>query len=209
MEEPVIHKKVIILGDSGSCKTSLGVTLKEGGFPTEYVPVCFENMSVEASKDGVKYSFNMWDVTCGEDGDRVHLLAYPQSDLCVLLYPIDSPTSHKRITSKWIPELVEHLPGVPWVLVATKIDLREHQPTLDRLNDLHQRGTVTTEEGQDLASRHGASGFVEVSPLTGYGMKECLTAWLDAFAPTSPTRSKSKPSRPGNNDKTNESCILQ
>ena len=204
----VQQKKVVVIGDGAAGKTCLGITLNEGNFPAEYVPTAFDQMTIQAPKDGVDYAFNLWDTAGGEDYDRLRPLSYPQTDLFVILYSIANPASYDNITSKWVPEITHHMPGTPWVLIGSKADLRDDQELLARLNDRFQRGAMTTEEGELLASHHGASGFVEVSALTGYGLRECVAAWLHAVTAPAPKLRKRKPARPQNNVERNVLCTL-
>lgn len=57
--------------------------------------------------------------------------------------------------TQWIPEISHHCPGVPFVLVGNKLDLRDDSETIERLS---ARGLspITKEMGEDLARRIGA-----------------------------------------------------
>jgi Ras-related C3 botulinum toxin substrate 1 len=75
------------------------------------------------------------------------------------------------VQSKWLPELQLHAPGVPFVLVGTKIDLRDDRETVAKL--LQKRLAPTTaEHGAKLARDLGALAYVECSALTQKGVKQ-------------------------------------
>ena len=62
-------------------------------------------------------------------------LSYPDTNIVVLCYAINSPASYENINFKWIPELRKHLPEIPILLVATKVDLREDDAAMQALTD--------------------------------------------------------------------------
>lgn len=71
---------------------------------------------------------------------------------------------------QWYPEVSHFCEGVPLILVATKIDLRNDPATLALLR-AQGRLPVQTVQGQALARRIGAH-YVEVSAFKGWGVKE-------------------------------------
>lgn len=48
---------------------------------------------------------------------------------------VRSRASFENVKSKWLPEIRHHAPGVPFILVGTKIDLREDGETLEKLRE--------------------------------------------------------------------------
>lgn len=73
-------------------------------------------------------------------------------------------------TQKWIPEIRHHAPGVPTILVGTKLDLREDPITVQRLKE--RRFTpITYSMGLQLAKEVGAVRYVEASSKTQKGLK--------------------------------------
>lgn len=174
------HKKVILLGDGGTGKTCFGLTLEYGQFPADYVPPTFESVTFSYVKDGVDWSLYFWDTPGNEELDRLRPLSYPQTDLFVILYSVVNLTSFDNITAKWVPEITLHMPGTPWILVASKTDLRDQQETVKRFQESYHRDPITTEEGQALASLRGAASFVEVSSLTNHGLQEAKKQMVNA-----------------------------
>lgn len=84
-----------------------------------------------------------------------------------------SKASFQNIKTKWIPEVFHHCPGVPCVLVGTKIDLRDDSDVLEKLK---QRGEepVTVEQGKNMAKDIGAVDYLECSSLTGKGVRTVI-----------------------------------
>lgn len=76
-----------------------------------------------------------------EDYDKLRPLSYPQTDVFVILYDISNRPSFEHVITKWVPEIksypVAHFlfapplicvtvcPTTPYLLVGTKVDLRE------------------------------------------------------------------------------------
>ena len=70
---------------------------------------------------------------------RLRPLSYPDTNVIVLCFSIISPASFQNIKQKWVPELRQHCPNVPIVLVGTKLDLRTDEQINEQLGerDLH------------------------------------------------------------------------
>lgn len=89
---------------------------------------------------------------------------------------------HERGTSltrfpQWYPELQVYAPTTPFVLLATKIDLRDDP---DTIKHLQAQGTspITYEQGQALAKDVGAAIYCECSAAKLQGVSEPFTAVL-------------------------------
>jgi GTPase SAR1 family protein len=94
----------------------------------------------------------------------------PTTDADTYLSIAFSPSSFENVTHKWFPEIQHHAPGVPFILVGTKLDLREDEETLDRLRE-KRLAPVTEAEGMKQATDLGAYKYLECSALTQKGLK--------------------------------------
>jgi len=65
-----------------------------------------------------------------------------------------------NVKTKWVPELKHYSPDVPYVLVATKIDLRQGQAT-----------TVSEAKGRQLSNEIGALAYLECSARANTNIK--------------------------------------
>lgn len=63
-----------------------------------------------------------------------------------------SRASFENVKSKWLPEIRHHAPGVPFILVGTKLDLREDEDTLEKLRE-KKMTPITTEQVRDSRVR--------------------------------------------------------
>ena len=166
----MIPVKLIMLGDGAVGKTSMLITYTTYTFPEEHIPTVFDNYNVTVVVDDTKVNLGLWDTEGGEDYDRLRPLLYPQTDVFVICYSVTRRQSFENISSKWQPEVRQFCPGVPYILVATKTDVREDSEQCDRMR---RNGTdiVTTEEGIELAKQIGAAAFVECSSIQQKNLK--------------------------------------
>ena len=63
----------------------------------------------------------MWDTAGQEDYERLRPLSYPDSNVILMCYSIDSPDSFDNISDKWNPELRYYCPKTPIILVGKGI----------------------------------------------------------------------------------------
>ena len=99
-------------------------------------------------------------------------LSYPQTDVFFLCYSIIHPGSLENIRRKWQPEIQHLCPGVPFVIIGTKLDLRDDPDYIARLAEQKLK-PVTYEQGLELAKSVGALFYCETSSLTRKGVT-CL-----------------------------------
>eukprot|EP00730_Choanoeca_flexa_P004290 TRINITY_DN11652_c0_g2_i4.p2 TRINITY_DN11652_c0_g2~~TRINITY_DN11652_c0_g2_i4.p2 ORF type:complete len:135 (+),score=17.00 TRINITY_DN11652_c0_g2_i4:363-767(+) len=68
-----------------------------------------------------------------EDYDRLRPLSYPDTNVLLICFSVDNPDSLENVPYKWVPEVRHFCPGVPFVLVACKMDLRDDQGVIAEL----------------------------------------------------------------------------
>lgn len=162
--------KCVVVGDGAVGKTCLLISYTTNSFPGEYIPTVFDNYSANVMVDGKPINLGLWDTAGQEDYDRLRPLSYPQTDVFLVCYSIISPSSFQNVKQKWVPEITHHAPGVPFLLVATKLDLRTNTEALEQLK-AKGLSPVTEDEGKQLRQTLGAVEFIECSALTQAGLK--------------------------------------
>ena len=131
----------------------------------------------------------LWDTAGQEDYDRLRPLAYPQTDIFLICFALNNPTSYENIKSKWIPEVRHHMPDTLFILVGMKSDL-QLQPSEHTIIPNYRQ------EAYDL----GAVAYCQTSSLLGHGVDECMnTALLHAMQ--SINRSKASRSKAWSSNK--------
>ncbi|KAF7360433.1 Cell division control [Mycena venus] len=118
-------KKLTILGDGAVGKTCIIISYTTGTFPGQYVPSLWDTYATDVKIQGETYTLALWDTAGGKDYDRLRPLAYPQTDVFLICFNVAWPFSFENIRDKWVPEVRHYCPDVPFLIVATQIDLRD------------------------------------------------------------------------------------
>ena len=113
----------------------------------------------------------LWDTAGQEDYDRLRPLSYPDTDVILMCFSIDSPDSLENIPEKWTPEVKHFCPNVPIILVGNKKDLRNDENTKRELMKMKQE-PVRPEEGRAMADKINAYNYLECSAKTKEGVRE-------------------------------------
>jgi len=173
-----IRIKLVVVGDGAVGKTSLLIRASTGEFPTEYLPTVFENYTMQL-KHGPKDEtvlLHLWDTAGQEEYDRLRPLSYPRSDVILLCFSTISQVSFESVKQKWWPEVHHYIANIPYILVGTKIDLRETNTP-----DAHtgKVNPVSTEQAQQLAKEIGCVKYMEICSKDGRGVREVLNDAID------------------------------
>ncbi|NP_001171845.1 ras-related C3 botulinum toxin substrate 2-like [Saccoglossus kowalevskii] len=163
--------KCVVVGDGAVGKTCMLISYTSNAFPGEYIPTVFDNYNAGFVVDGIPVSLGLWDTAGQEDYDRLRPLSYPQTDVFLVCFSVVSQSSYENITSKWYPELTHHCPDVPYILVGTKVDLREDKEVIRKLAEVG-KAPLKKETGEKLASKISAAKYMECSALTQKGLKQ-------------------------------------
>uniref|UniRef100_A0A0E0L9R4 Uncharacterized protein n=1 Tax=Oryza punctata TaxID=4537 RepID=A0A0E0L9R4_ORYPU len=145
--------KCVTVGDGAVGKTCMLICYTSNKFPTDYVPTVFDNFSANVVVDGTTVNLGLWDTAGQEDYNRLRPLSYRGADVFVLAFSLVSRASYENVMKKWLPELQHYAPGVPIVLVGTKLDLREDK---HYLLDHPSLVPVTTAQVLSPAPMHSA-----------------------------------------------------
>jgi len=174
-----MQKKVVVVGDGTVGKTSILHSYAYNTFPKEYIPTVFDNYETDVMVNGTRYELHIWDTAGQSDYDRLRPLSYPHTDAFLLCFSIANEASYQNIIDKWYPEVTHYQPGVPILLVGTKIDLREdknRKPPCLKPND-----------GEKMRDKIKAVKYLECSALTQQGLKavfdEAILAALEKPKP--------------------------
>ncbi|KAF3426908.1 hypothetical protein E2986_07592 [Frieseomelitta varia] len=166
-----IRKKLVIVGDGACGKTCLLIVFSKDQFPEVYVPTVFENYVADIEVDGKQVELALWDTAGQEDYDRLRPLSYPDTDVILMCFSIDSPDSLENIPEKWTPEVKHFCPNVPIILVGNKKDLRNDPNTIKELSKMKQE-PVKPEEGRAMAEKINAFAYLECSAKSKEGKKK-------------------------------------
>ncbi|KAL9314150.1 hypothetical protein ACSQ67_019602 [Phaseolus vulgaris] len=191
--------KCVTVGDGAVGKTCMLICYTSNKFPTDYIPTVFDNFSANVVVEGITVNLGLWD-TAGDDDDdgvcmlkgkgcyivfvsntflrarglqQAEALELQGADVFVLAFSLVSRASYENVLKKWIPELQHFAPGIPLVLVGTKLDLREDK---HYMADHPGLMPVTTEQGEELRKQIGATYYIECSSKTQQNVKGVFDA---------------------------------
>lgn len=165
------RKKLVIVGDGACGKTCLLIVFSKDQFPDVYVPTVFENYVADIEVDNKQVELALWDTAGQEDYDRLRPLSYPDTDVILMCFSIDSPDSLENIPEKWTPEVRHFCPNAPIILVGNKKDLRNDENTRREMQKMKQE-PVKFEEGKRMAEKIGAYAYLECSAKTKQGVRD-------------------------------------
>lgn len=80
--------------------------------PKAYIPTVFENYVTQVPFEGKEVELALWDTAGQEEYDRLRPLSYPESDVILIVFSVDFPTSLANVTDK-----VSHHP-IPCTLLS-------------------------------------------------------------------------------------------
>jgi len=172
VKEPVVHRRKLVMVGDGACgKTSLLYVFTKDEMPTSYVPTIFDNYVADMEIENKQVELALFDTAGQEEYDQLRILMYPDADVIIICYSIDSPDSLMNVVEKWAPEVKHFCPGVPIILCGNKKDLRNNEEVKLKLSDTKQV-PVQIEDGIQAAHAIEASAMVECSALTKAGVMQ-------------------------------------
>ncbi|OHT16513.1 Ras-related C3 botulinum toxin substrate 1 [Tritrichomonas foetus] len=144
-------------------------------------------------------NLQLWDTAGQEDYKKLRPLSYPQTDVFILCFSLVSPTSLENVQNMWVPEVKEHCPSTPYILVGMKSDLRDEFP--QHADDFKSKGwePVATQKGEEMKKTIGAQDYVECSALKQFHLKEVFESAIRVVLhpPSQQAASSSKSSEGG------------
>lgn len=181
--------KVLLVGDEGVGKTSLIITYVSNVFPTgeyEAIPNIYDDFTAQLIyKDSHIVELTICDSTAQLE-DKSRFGKYTEVNVIIICFSIISRSSFKN-RKRWITELQKYCPSIPFIYVATKIDVL-HNNLINNNNNNNKNNNsseaINEMEIQRAAKKEGAHGCVLCSSLEIVNLKNVFDVALDAaFAP--------------------------
>jgi small GTP-binding protein len=170
------HIKCVVVGDGAVGKTCLLLSYTTNAFPGEYIPTVFDNYSANVMVEDQQINLQLWDTAGQEDYKKLRPLSYPQTDIFVICFSLVSPTSLENVQNMWVPEIKEHCPTTPYILVGMKSDLRDEFS--QHADDFRAKGwePVSASKAEDMKKTIKAQSYIECSAKIQYNLKEVFEA---------------------------------
>lgn len=93
----------------------------------------FENYITNVQRGSKVVELALWDTAGQEEYDRLRPLSYPESDVVLICFAVDSQSSLANVQDKWYPEVRHFCPHTPVLLVGLKNDLRKSRKAIELL----------------------------------------------------------------------------
>jgi cell division control protein 42 len=139
----------------------------------------FDNYVANVTVAGEQHSLALFDTAGQEDYDRLRPLSYPETDVFLLCFSVDSITSFANLKQKWLPEIHHHSPGTPIVLVGTKSDLR-HGANSARSDPTAQHRHVSAAAAEEFVRQEKLHAYIETSALSQVNLGQCFDTAIAA-----------------------------
>ena len=139
--------KCVLIGDEGVGKTSLLVAYTRNKFPEVYVPDILDTCAVNVTLKNKTYTLGLFDTSSGYEQDL------SKTDVVLLCFSLDEPTSLKNAKEKWFPMINMNNAKVNIILVGLKLDLKTMMDTNLSLPNV----------GENIAKELGCKRYLECS----------------------------------------------
>eukprot|EP00118_Oscarella_pearsei_P026552 m.310085 g.310085 ORF g.310085 m.310085 type:complete len:202 (+) comp49440_c0_seq1:177-782(+) len=196
--------QIVTVGTESSGKSSLLSTYIQGEFPSTTTPTVFDDHDHVAVIAGKPYFLRIWDTGGKEDYDEFRPVAYKMTDIFIVCFSVSSPDSFECVKTKWIPEIKHNCPDTPFLLVATKVDLRRDPATLKHLVS-EDKKPVSSEAAIKVGRQMGAAAYIECSALQQKGVDEVFVQAVNTVLAGASEAIKPKRRK---NSKGSEQCTI-
>ncbi|OAF66553.1 GTP-binding protein RHO1 [Intoshia linei] len=170
-QKTVCRKKMVVVGDGAVGKTSLLISFAKDEFPELYVPTVFETYLATVEVGNCLIQLSLWDTAGQEDYDRLRPLSYPDTDVALGVFAVDSTDSFNNIEEKWAIELEHFCKDAKKVLAAQKVDLREDPEIINMLSLVNQK-PLQSSHTKEMCLKVNFDTHHECSAKTKIGIKE-------------------------------------
>ena len=149
--------KCVLVGDESVGKSSLLLRYTTDIFTEQKIESVLDNYCAHIYTGGCHYNLLLWDVTGNESFKRMRPIAYAQTDVFLLCFSLDSPSSLESVCDKWNFEVKKSVPEAKVILVGLKEDL---------LYKKQGAQFVCKERTNAVAKMVGAQKYIECSSKT-------------------------------------------
>jgi small GTP-binding protein len=171
-EYEIYIRKIVLLGDAEVGKTSLIRRFVANKYDDKYLitvgtKVTEKNLLIKHSQDvRTHLKLMIWDFMGQKGFKKIESSGLNGASGALMVYDISRAETLASIEEYWLPRLEEDAPGIPIILLANKIDLRE---TIE--NDTPE--ALALDDFQKIAHRNRSIGFF-TSALSGQNVENAF-----------------------------------
>ncbi|KAL2860802.1 Rho family protein [Aspergillus lucknowensis] len=165
-----VCRKIVVVGDTSCGKTSLIAAFSHGTYPSGNLPTLLDLQLVDTPISRGQFRLSLWDTTDQDEFRHLRPLAYPDCDIVLICFSIDSPKSLDNAQRRWAPEVQRFCNDKPTILVGCKKDLRDQEPEKQ----------VTSKQATKVCRKIKAQKYLECSAVTLEGVQAVFDAAAQA-----------------------------
>lgn len=161
-----IKTKLVVVGDTYCGKTKFVNRYVNSTYEDTYTATGIDTYHTTYQVSAAhKIHVSIWDTSGDQSYDRVRPVSYADADLVLVCYSIEKPETLHHIATKWLPEIKEHCPHQPIIVVGCGSDMRTDGDVLARLS-ANGQSPVTYDQGLKAAKDIEALVYSETSAKT-------------------------------------------
>lgn len=161
--------KVLLLGDAGVGKTSLIQRYLHGKFTKAYVnTVGMEPYSRYEEIEGYKIMSNIWDIAGTDKFTKLHSIFYRGAKGALVTFDLTRRETFENV-DRWMTEAEQLAPGIQFLLIGNKNDLREQREIARR------EGNARARESENCID------YIETSALSGQRVSESFVQMAETL----------------------------
>jgi Ras-related C3 botulinum toxin substrate 1 len=189
--------RLVAVGEPSREKICLLLICATNAYPGEYVPTVWSDYRTNTVVDGETVNVTLVNAP-DEDSKKLHPLIYSEADVFFVVFSLVEPDTLENVQNVWVPEIREHYPTKPYILVGTNSDLRD---SFTQQADEHRSNgwePIPTSRGEEVKNAIGAQAYIECSTKKQYNVYEAFgTAIRIVLHPPTPDQKKGNQSKDG------------
>lgn len=146
----------------------------------DFLPSIFDNYSANVIYKGIPINLQLWSTHKHELYTNLRSVSYSQADVLIICFSLVNPESLESVENLWVPDINEHCPGTPFILVGTKSNFRDE---FNQFKDEYKsKGwePIPYEKGLEMKNKLGAADYIECSNQTMKNINEVFIAAIRA-----------------------------
>lgn len=177
---PSKRYKLTVVGDEQCGKTSLLNALVKNDFEAEESCV-FDECVADIITQGSRLELMLWEISGLDHYESIRRELYRDSDVILVCFDIGQPLSLQSVINKWVPEINDACPGIPYLLIGCKNDLRSDTALQYYLTVPRQEESISRGKALDVAHSTMARDYIECCAKTRWNVKEVFKSAADAI----------------------------